>query len=143
MGNKTFGRVDIGDLESERRYRSFKTYGEAKLGDILYTKELHRRYHDAGISTVAFHPGNVASNFGSESHSRVLALAYRTPVKHLALIGPEKGSDELVWLASSKPGTEWTPGEYYSNHKIAKANRQAYDPALASELWEPSLAMVA
>ena len=34
-------------------------------------------------------------------------------------------------------------GEYYADHKIARANPRAYDPVLARELWERSLAMVA
>ena len=38
-----------------------------------------------------------------------------------------------VWLASSTPGVDWTPGEYYSKHKIAKANRAAYDPRLGRD----------
>ena len=109
----------------------------------MFTKELHRRYHGAGISTAAFHPGNVASNFGAESARRIIALVYRTPLGHLGLIGPEKGSDELVWLASATPGVDWISGEYYDKHKIGKANKQAHDPVLAEQLWERSLDMVA
>ena len=120
-----------------------RAYANAKLELILFTKELHRRYHAAGISTAAYHPGNVATNFGNESQTRWMRTAFRGPIKHLALIEPERGSDELVWLASSTPGTDWKSGEYYANHRIARANPQAYDPVLARELWERSLAMVA
>jgi NAD(P)-dependent dehydrogenase (short-subunit alcohol dehydrogenase family) len=143
IGNRLFGHVDIDDLEAERGYRANKAYGDAKLENILFTRELHRRYHSAGISTAAFHPGGVASNFGSESGSRVVRIVYRTPLKHLALVGPEQGSDLLVWLASATPGEDWTSGEYYSGHSIARANKQAYDPALARELWDRSAAMIA
>ena len=94
VGNKMFGRVDIDDLDAERGYRASKAYGDAKLENILFTRELHRRYHSAGISAAAFHPGNVASNFGSEAQTWWIRAAYRTPIKHLALIGPEQGSDE-------------------------------------------------
>ena len=142
VGNRLFGRVDIDDLDAERGYRAAKAYGDAKLENILFTRELHRRYHSAGIATAAFHPGNVASNFGSESRAWWIRAAYRTPIKHLALIGPERGSDELVWLASSTPGSDWMSGEYYINHKIARANRRAYDPVLARELWDRSQQMV-
>jgi NAD(P)-dependent dehydrogenase (short-subunit alcohol dehydrogenase family) len=143
MGNKLFGHLDIDDLESEHDYRAQRAYGNAKLANILFTKELHRRYHDAGISTAALHPGGVASNFGSESTSRVMKLVYHTPLKNLALITPEQGSDLLVWLACATPGEDWTSGEYYSGHSIGKANKQAYDPDLARELWDRSAAMVA
>ncbi len=142
IGNKLFGRVDIDDLDAEHGYRASKAYGDAKLENILFTKELHRGYHGAGISTAAFHPGNVASNFGSEAQDWWIRAAYRTPIKHLALIGPGRGSDELVWLASATPGLDWVSGEYYVNHKVARANPRAYDPVLARQLWDRSLEMV-
>jgi NAD(P)-dependent dehydrogenase (short-subunit alcohol dehydrogenase family) len=142
VGNKLFGRLDIDDLESEHDYSAQRAYGTAKLENILFTRELHRRYHDAGISTAALHPGGVASNFGNESPSRVLGLVYRTPLKNLALITPEQGSDLLVWLICATPGEDWTAGEYYSGHSIGKANKQAYDPHLARELWDRSAAMI-
>jgi len=141
--NRFFGRVNINDLDAARGYRASRAYGGTKVAMILFAKELHRRYHTAGISTAAFHPGNVATNFGKESQTWWIRNAFRGPIKHLALIGPEQGSDELVWLASSTPGTDWKSGEYYANHRIARANPQAYDPVLARELWERSLAMVA
>ena len=143
LGNKLFGHVDIDDLDGERNYRPQKAYGDSKLENILFTRELHRRYHPHGISTAAFHPGNVASNFGADSESRLLRLVYHSPLRHLALVTPERGSDLLVWLASATPGDDWTSGEYYSGHAIARANEQAYDPDLARELWDRSAAMVA
>ncbi|MCW2655529.1 MAG: short-chain dehydrogenase/reductase [Mycobacterium sp.] len=142
VGNKLFGRVDIDDLDAEHGYRARNAYGDAKLENILFTAELHRRYHRAGISTAAFHPGNVASNFGSEAQDWWIRAAYRTPISQLALVGPQRGSDELVWLASARPGVDWVSGEYYVNHKVARANRRAYDRVLARELWDKSLEMV-
>jgi NAD(P)-dependent dehydrogenase (short-subunit alcohol dehydrogenase family) len=141
--NTYFGRVDIDDLDAAHGYRPLRAYGDAKLEVILFTKELHRRYRAAGISTAAFHPGDVATNFGNESRTWWIRTAFRGPIKRLALVGPEQGSDELVWLASSTPGTDWKSGDYYANHRIARANPRAYDPVLARELWERSLAMVA
>ncbi len=141
--NRLFGRVDIDDLDAARGYRPLRAYGNAKLEMILFTRELHRRYHAAGISTAAFHPGDVATNFGDESRTWWIRTAFRGPIRFLALVGPEAGSDELVWLASATPGTDWKSGEYYADHRIGRANRRAYDPVLARELWERSLAMVA
>jgi NAD(P)-dependent dehydrogenase (short-subunit alcohol dehydrogenase family) len=143
MVNKLVGRLDIDDLDFERDYRADRAYGTVKLENILFTRELHRRYHDAGISTAALHPGAVASNFGSESTSKLMRLMYQTPLKNLALKNPEQGSDLLVWLVCATPGEDWTSGEYYSGHSIGKANKHAYDPDLARELWDRSAAMIA
>ena len=141
--NTYFGGVKLDDLDLARGYRPLRAYGGAKLENVLFVKELHRRYHAAGISAAAFHPGDVATNFGKESRTWWIRTAFRGPIKYLALTGPERGSDELVWLASSTPGVDWISGEYYANHRIARANPRAYDPVLARELWERSLAMVA
>jgi hypothetical protein len=58
------------------------------------------------------------------------------------LITPEQGADTLVWLATAPLG-DWISGEYYDKRLVAKANKLAYDPALAAALWERSGAMVA
>jgi NAD(P)-dependent dehydrogenase (short-subunit alcohol dehydrogenase family) len=139
VGNR-FGHVAITDLQSARFYHPMKAYGDSKLCNILFTAELHRRYHSAGISTAAFHPGNVASNFGGDFWP--FRILYHTPLKNVLLISADKGADELVWLASSEPGTDWTSGEYYVRHKRGRMNRQASDPVLAQQLWDRSLDMV-
>lgn len=142
VGNRLFGHIDITDLNHERGFKAQKAYGDAKLANILFTKELHRRYHSAGISTAAFHPGSVASNFGAEANNPALELAYRTPLKKLILISPDKGADQLVWLATSTPGSDWTSGQYYARRKPGRPNKQAHDPVLAQQLWDRSQEMV-
>lgn len=138
---KLLGKVSIDDLESTQRHRPSTAYALTKLAIILFTKELHRRYHDAGLSAVAFHPGYVNSNFGPASGSRSLAFMRRLPTTRLVATA-DRGADQLVWLASSTPGVDWKPGEYYSRNKIAKPHRAAYDPVLARELWNRSLALI-
>jgi NAD(P)-dependent dehydrogenase (short-subunit alcohol dehydrogenase family) len=139
--NKLFGRLDINDLDATRKYTTRSAYGNAKLANILFTKELHRLYGGAGISTAAFHPGVVATNFSAESSSP-MRFAYATAVRRL-LLTPAQGADTLVWLANSEPGRDWASGEYYVKRKVAQANQQAYDDALAGQLWDRSEAMVA
>lgn len=137
-----FSAIDFEDLDALGTYRGPIAYSRSKLMNILFTKELHRRYHAAGIATAAFHPGPVASNFSADAGLRAFGLLYQTPLKHVLLIGPEKGSDQLVWLASATPGTNWVSGEYYVKHKPGRTNKQAADPALAEQLWERSLDMI-
>jgi len=79
-----FGRLDLDDLGNRRRYSPNTAYGDAKLANILFTRELHRRYAPQGISAVAFHPGVVATSFASETTSWFRWI-YRTPVGRLFL----------------------------------------------------------
>ena len=137
-----FSITDLDDLDALQTRGGMVAYPPSKLANILFTKELHRRYHGSGISTAAFHPGNVASNFSADAKNPACALVYRTPLRHIGLIGSERGSDELVWLASATPGVDWVSGEYYAKHKISKAHKQASDAGLAERLWNRSLEMV-
>jgi NAD(P)-dependent dehydrogenase (short-subunit alcohol dehydrogenase family) len=65
----SLGHVDLDDLDSTRGFDTKKAYATSKLENILFTRELHRRYAGRGIHAVAFHPGNVASNFASGTTS--------------------------------------------------------------------------
>jgi NAD(P)-dependent dehydrogenase (short-subunit alcohol dehydrogenase family) len=141
VAHKLVGRVNIDDLDSEGRYSPFRAYGAAKLENILFAKELHRRYHEQGVSAAAFHPGPVASNFSNDPQSP-FRFAYRSALKRV-LLSPKKGADTLEWLATTRPGSDWTSGEYYCKRKIARASKQANDPQVAINLWERSVAMIA
>ena len=135
------GNIAIDDLDLATRFSPGRAYSNAKLDNILFTTELARRFGAEGITTAAFHPGVVASNFASDSRSP-LRVMYRSVLRH-ALISSEKGADTLVWLATTTPGSDWTSGEYYIKRKPGRTNRQADDAQLASALWERSAAMVA
>jgi NAD(P)-dependent dehydrogenase (short-subunit alcohol dehydrogenase family) len=127
------------DVENTGR-RASTAYALSKLAIVLFTRELHRRYHDSGLCAATVHPGYVNSNFGNASESRFLAFMSKyTPVERFTSSSDE-GAEQLVWLASTKPGVDWTPGEYYSKHKVARAHRAANDARLAGELWERTMA---
>lgn len=136
-----FSTIATGDLETMEKYSPNAAYGNAKLANILFTKELHRRYHDRGISTAAFHPGVVATNFSAGSTS-LMRHMYQTLLSRL-LLTPDQGADTLLWLANGVPGADWKSGEYYAKRKPSTANPQARDAALAELLWDRSAEMVA
>jgi NAD(P)-dependent dehydrogenase (short-subunit alcohol dehydrogenase family) len=132
------GKIEMDDLEHDRDFNANVAYGTAKLENILFTKELHRRYHDQGISSAAFHPGVVATGFAAESHSWLRHM-YTNPIGRLFMTSPEKGADQMVWLAECRPGQDWESGTYYEKRKPARrTNPQALDDALAEWLWERS-----
>jgi len=140
VANVLFGKLDIDDLDLEKKYSPNLAYGNGKLANILFTQELDRRYAAAGISTAAFHPGVVKTSFASGS-TTVMRLIYRTVLNRF-LLSPEKGADSLVWLATAAPGREWKRGEYYEKRRPARKNRQASDPVLTRQLWERSAELV-
>lgn len=139
VGARMVGKLDITDLNFERTYSALAAYGTVKLENILFTRELHRRYHAAGLSAVAFHPGNVATSFGSQSRSLIGMIARNSIVRRFMFITPEQGGAELARYAGGTPGKTWTSGLYYEKGVPAKReNPQASDAALAQELWRRS-----
>jgi NAD(P)-dependent dehydrogenase (short-subunit alcohol dehydrogenase family) len=141
---KLLPRATITDLENTVRRRPSTAYALTKLAIVLFTKELHRRYHASGLSAATFHPGYANSNFGEASGSRFLVfMKYRVPLLVRFTATADEAADQLVWLASSTPGVDWASGEYYSKGKLARAGRAADNPDLARELWERTLAKIA
>ncbi len=138
VGARLAGRLDVDDLNLERNFSPIRAYSAAKLENILFTKELHRRHQAQGLSAVAFHPGNVASSFGKQSQSRLMRFITTNAVTRAMMITPEKGADQLVWLAEGRPGADWQPGEYYEKRRPARTNPQAADADLARRLWDRS-----
>jgi retinol dehydrogenase-13 len=58
--------LHLDDINFEnRKYSNFAVYGEAKLQNVLYAKELAKRLEKDDISVFSVHPGWARSNFGS------------------------------------------------------------------------------
>jgi len=140
---KLMGRIALDDLNAEHGYSSQGAYGAGKLANILFTRELVRRFGEQGLAAAAFHPGVVGSNFAQESGS-AMGWIYRVGwIKKAFMDSPDEGSDQLVWLAQGTPGTDWVSGGYYEKRKLATSAAQASDAALAQRFWEISEQLVA
>lgn len=141
VANRLFGHVDLDDLESTREpFDARRAYGTAKLEQILFTRELHRRYSARGLAAAAFHPGIIGSNFASEPGS-ALGRVYQNPLAKRLLGSPESGARTLVWLAEHCPSPVCPSGGYFARRRIARPAPQALDADLARELWERSVRM--
>lgn len=132
--------IHFEDVEFERSYGGWKAYGQSKLANILFTRELARRLKESGSAVTAncLHPGFVRTNFGDGPGIgnwgfRLLAT--------VAAISPEKGAETSVYLASS-PDVAATSGQYFAKSRPSKPTAAARDDAAARRLWELSAAMV-
>lgn len=141
VAHQVFAEFDITDLNMQKKYSPNRAYGNAKLENILFTKELDRRFGSKGVAAAAFHPGNVATSFARDSRS-FLRIVFQSPLKYfMRLRTPEEGADTLVWLATTDPGKAWRPGLYYYKRKIAKTSPLVSDAQIAKSLWEQSAQM--
>jgi NAD(P)-dependent dehydrogenase (short-subunit alcohol dehydrogenase family) len=128
-------RLDFSDLQSEKSYRGFPAYGRSKLCNILFTRELARRWRDTGVTANCLHPGFVATRFGDESGG---IMAHLVRAAKLFAISPKKGAETIVYLASSDKVAE-VSGEYFYQCRPAQPTPEARDDDSARRLWDASV----
>ncbi|MBO4262518.1 MAG: SDR family NAD(P)-dependent oxidoreductase [Clostridia bacterium] len=126
--------LDADDLQTEKNFSPVSAYGHAKLEDILFTRELDRRFGALGINAVAFEPGVVRTNFASEANG-FMRVCYHSPLKYLFTISPDKRAERLVRLALGSAGGDFVRGETYSYKKPLKL-KFFDDGTAARKLWE-------
>jgi NAD(P)-dependent dehydrogenase (short-subunit alcohol dehydrogenase family) len=128
--------IPFDDLNAELSYRGrgFTRYGETKLANIMFTRELARRLEGTGVTTYTFHPGVVATGFNRNNGAMM-----KTAMMMIApfVRSPRKAAQTLVWLADS-PDVSKQTGGYYEDRALAVSSRQAQDPVLAKRLWDVS-----
>lgn len=126
-------RVDFGDPQFESRpYNGIQAYGQSKLANILFTRELARRLEGRRITANCFHPGAIKNTGLLEENP----LRYRAAwaAASAFFLSPEKGADTGIYLASS-PEVEEITGKYFVKRKIAEHSKLAQDDEAASRLW--------
>ncbi|MBI5479538.1 MAG: SDR family oxidoreductase [Deltaproteobacteria bacterium] len=132
-GAHRMGNFDFDDLvKREKVYGSFQVYGDSKLANILFTRELARRLQPAGVVANCFHPGMVQTGFALNGRGLtylMVKLSYWAIART-----PEQGAETLIWLATS-PEAATKSGEYFYNCRVARTSKVAKDPALAARLW--------
>lgn len=130
------GRIDFDDLQRERRYTVYGAYGQSKLANILFTRELARRIAGSGTTATCCHPGVVATPIWEVNRVlRVLA-----PLLGRFMLRPAEGADTPLWLAAS-PAVEGQSGGYYARRARVEPAAAAIDPEAAARLWAKSASM--
>jgi retinol dehydrogenase 12 len=122
------------DLQFARAYNGVSAYQRSKLCNILFTRELSRRWVGKGVTVNCLHPGFVASRFGKESGG---LLPFVLRAAQLFAISPEGGAKTLVYLASSPEVADLSGGYFFSCRARAPAP-QAEDDNAAKRLWRES-----
>lgn len=132
-------RFDTADLQSAKSYKGVRAYNRSKLYNILWTRELARRWAGTGVTVNCFHPGFVASRFGDKAGG---LLAYAVRVAKLFAISPEEGARTLVYLATS-PEVAQVSGGYFYKCRPEKPSADAESDAAARLVWDETARIAA
>jgi NAD(P)-dependent dehydrogenase (short-subunit alcohol dehydrogenase family) len=125
------------DLNMLGDFSAGGAYCQAKLANILFTRELARRVAGAGIVAQAMHPGRIASNFASHGDE-----AMQSYMAHADTDAPDQPAKTLVWMATA-PEAGRDGGRYFHDMAEVAPAPQALDDDAARRLWEASEAMLA
>ena len=124
------------DLQHQRRYSAMEVYGESKLANILFTRELARRLDPAMVTVNAVHPGPVRSGFGMGGDTAGLVGIANRLVRPFEAT-PAAGADTVIFLAIDESVAGQTGG-YWSNRSQSKISGHGRDDDAAGRLWVES-----
>jgi len=138
-GAHFMGKLDLSDVSRcEKGYSTWRAYGDSKLANVLFTRELSRRLGE-GHSANCVHPGWVHTGFAMNNKGLMASLVGATA--SLFARTPKKGAETIVWLAAA-PEAAGISGQYLHDKKVASTSKLAKDDALAKDLWELSERLV-
>ncbi len=132
--------IDFDNLDGAKGYGGWSAYGQAKLANLLFAKELSRRLAGSKQTANAVHPGVIRT--GLQRHMNSLLAASLSVFGPLALKSVQQGAATEVYAATN-PQLANVSGEYLADCNIAKPRADANDPTLARKLWEVSEKIVA
>jgi NAD(P)-dependent dehydrogenase (short-subunit alcohol dehydrogenase family) len=107
-------------------------YGQSKLANILFTRELARRYPT--IKSMALHPGGINTGLSQPFQDAHPWLSWLDRPIRMLLTSVQDGALTQLFAATSPKAKS---GQYYVPvAKESSGSTYSQDPKLAAELWE-------
>ncbi|MBN1107197.1 MAG: SDR family NAD(P)-dependent oxidoreductase [Bacteroidales bacterium] len=129
----------LDDLNWEkRRYSGLKSYGSAKLAQLLTMIVFSEFYKPWGVTINAMHPGAVRSETGKDN-----GAIYRWIKKNLfdKTLRPTEISAESLYYIGVSEETEGVTGKFFNLTTLEEPAPPALDKEAAKELWAKSIEM--
>jgi NAD(P)-dependent dehydrogenase (short-subunit alcohol dehydrogenase family) len=142
-GHKS-GRIDFGDLQSQRRYRRMAAYYQSKLANLMFTYELQRRLAAARARTqaLAAHPGKARTELTRylPGWMRLEDLVIEQPFGQNAAMGA-LATLRAAADPAARGGEYYGPGgrgEQRGYPRLVAASERARDLDTQQRLWRES-----
>ena len=141
-GAHKIGKIAFGDLQSERSYSRWGAYGQSKLANLLFARELDRRSAATPLLVAAAHPGYAATHLQSGQGSFLLEALLKVGNVVLAQADADGALPSLyaATMPDVRRGDYWGPAfaELRGEPKRVGRARSAQDDAVAARLWTES-----
>lgn len=132
--------VELDNLDGSKGYTPWGNYGQSKIANILFAKELARKFEGTKKTANAVHPGVIATNLGRHM-SPAMAVPFRA-LAPLLLKTVGQGAATEVFVATS-PKVDGVSGKYFADCNVVEPRADAMDAELAKKLWTKSEEIVA
>jgi retinol dehydrogenase-14 len=141
-----YGTVRLDLVNSEENYKLGKPYGDSKLMNLLFARELHARYgQDGKICVYSVHPGMVRTRLGRYTilFNRYFQIfgfplyALMYSLYFLLIKSAREGCQTVVYCAVAPELRRQSDG-YYGNFKLEPWSKAASDLKLAEKVWDAS-----
>ena len=139
-------KMNWDDLMLEKNYHMATAYGQSKLANVIFTKELQRRLQDSKVKVFAVHPGVVNTGITryvvEKWYFKVLFSVIGHPVMHVTGKTPLQGAQTTLYCAL-EDYEKIKGGAYYSDCKMIKENPEANKEENWKKLWDASEKFIA
>lgn len=127
----------LDDLNWEKRhYSGLKSYGSAKLAQLLSMLIFTEHFKGSGVTINAMHPGAVKTETGQENGP--LYKWFKSNFIDKTLKSPEISAEALFYLGASEK-LEGVSGKFFNLTTMEEPAPPALDMEVANRLWDLSL----
>ena len=141
-GAHKIGKIAFEDLQSERSYSRWGAYGQSKLANLLFARELDRRSAATPLLVAAAHPGYAATHLQTGQGSFLLEALLKVGNVVLAQSDADGAMPSLyaATMPDVRRGDYWGPAfaELRGEPKRVGRARSAQDDTVAARLWTES-----
>lgn len=134
------GGIVFDNLSGDRGYTPWGQYGQSKMANLLFAKELSRRFAGTKRTANALHPGVIQTNLGR--HMPKIAHVLFGAIGPIFLKSIPQGAATQCYVAVHGDNAA-VSGEYFADVNIAKPRSDGNDAAVAAKLWDVSEKIVA
>lgn len=127
--------IQFDNLSGERGYKPWRAYGQSKLANILFARQLAKRLEGSGRTANALHPGVIRTRLVRHLHWGLRGML--AVVAPLFLKSTAQGAATQCYVATH-PSLAAVSGAYFKDCNAAQPSRLARDDALAERLWAVS-----
>lgn len=136
MAHKSAKSLDLTDINYENGgFSGWGSYARSKVCNILFTRELGKRFEGTGINAYSIHPGGVRTEIAEKNSGFFSKWGWRLMKPFMITV--EDGAATSIYLASSDEVKDVT-GHYYHKCKQVHGSSLSRDMELAHALWEKS-----